>query len=165
MHELLTLASVVEKEAADSREHGTIASVFYNRLNDPSFRPRQMLQSDPTAGYGCLLTGERLPSCRDYTGSVTAAMLRDSANAYNTYKHPGLPPGPIANPSQSAVEAVVNPPETPYFFFVAGQAKRHVFSRTLSEHERAITTGTPGEARDDGEPDSERAPDHRADEE
>jgi UPF0755 protein len=68
-------------------------------------------------------------------------MLRDAANPYNTYKHPGLPPGPISNPSQSAVEAVVNPPPTPYFFFVAGKSKRHVFSRTFAEHERAIVAG------------------------
>jgi len=141
MHELLTLASIVEKEAADGQEHGRIASVFYNRLKDPTFLPRQMLQSDPTAGYGCLLAGDTLASCRGYTGRVTPAMLRDPSNAYNTYKHPGLPPGPIGNPSQSAIEAVINPPRTPYFFFVAGQSKRHVFSRTLSEHERAIATG------------------------
>lgn len=140
MHELLTLASIVEKEAADDKEHGRIASVFYNRLKDPSFLPRRMLQSDPTAGYGCLLARE-LPSCGGYTGRVTPAMLRDPSNPYNTYKHPGLPPGPIGNPSQSALAAVINPPHTPYFFFVAGQSKRHVFSRTLSEHERAIATG------------------------
>jgi peptidoglycan lytic transglycosylase G len=138
-HELLTLASIVEKEAASPKEHGRIASVFYNRLEDPRFLPRRMLQSDPTAGYGCLLAGERLPSCRGYTGTVTASMLRDPDNEYNTYKHPGLPPGPIANPSQSALEAVFDPPDTPYFFFVAGPAKRHVFSRTLAEHEQAIT--------------------------
>jgi peptidoglycan lytic transglycosylase G len=142
MHELLTLASIVEKEAANPEEHGRIASVFHNRLNDPSFRPRQMLQSDPTAGYGCLLARDEIASCHDYAGRVTPAMLRDAANEYNTYKHPGLPPGPIANPSQSALEAVVNPPKTPYFFFVlGGRSKRHVFSRTLAEHERAIASG------------------------
>ena len=141
MHELLTLASIVEKEAADKAEHGNIASVFHNRLRDPNFRPRQMLQSDPTAGYGCLLDPQRLQSCHGYTGTVTRAMLRDAANPYNTYKHPGLPPGPISNPSQSAVEAVINPPQTPYFFFVAGKSKRHVFSRTFAEHEQAIVTG------------------------
>ncbi|HVZ36031.1 MAG TPA: endolytic transglycosylase MltG [Polyangiaceae bacterium] len=140
MHEVVTLASIVQKEAGTSDEEGSIASVFYNRLQDASFRPRQMLQSDPTAGYGCLLFGDRLESCRGYTGSVTPAMLRDASNEYNTYKHPGLPPGPIANPSQSALEAVLAPPNTPYFFFVAGPGKRHVFSRTFAEHERAIGT-------------------------
>lgn len=146
--EALTLASIVEKEAADSREHGNIASVFYNRLNDASFRPRRMLQSDTTAAYGCLLAGAVIESCRGYSGLVTPAMLRDATNPYNTYKHPGLPPGPIANPSESAILSVLDPPDTPYFFFVAGAAKRHVFSRTLSEHERAIATGMPGSTTD-----------------
>jgi peptidoglycan lytic transglycosylase G len=147
--EALTLASIVEKEAADSREHGNIASVFYNRLNDASFRPKRMLQADTTAAYGCLLARAEIESCRDYSGLVTPAMLRDATNPYNTYKHPGLPPGPIANPSESAILAVLDPPDTPYFFFVAGAAKRHVFSRTLSEHERAIATGMPGSTSDE----------------
>lgn len=155
MFELLTLASIVEKEAANGQEHGRIASVFYNRLKDPRFLPRRMLQSDPTAGYGCLLAGDTLQSCRGYTGRITPAMLRDPANAYNTYKHPGLPPGPIGNPSQSAIEAVINPPRTPYFFFVAGQSRRHVFSRTLSEHEQAIATGAGPEEDDDATSDTQ----------
>jgi len=138
MHQFIVLASIVEKEAGSREEDGNIASVFYNRLTDESFRPRQMLQSDPTAGYGCLLARERLESCAHYAGLVTAPMLRDAANEYNTYKHPGLPPGPISNPSESALEAVLDPPRTPYFFFVAGPGKRHVFSRTFGEHERAI---------------------------
>jgi len=141
MHQFIVLASIVEKEAGSREEDGNIASVFYNRLNDDSFRPRQMLQSDPTAGYGCLLARERLESCARYTGIVTAAMLRDAGNEYNTYKHPGLPPGPISNPSEAALEAVLDPPKTEYFFFVAGPGKRHVFSRTFGEHERAIGLG------------------------
>jgi UPF0755 protein len=146
--EVLILASIIEKEAADHREHGNIASVFYNRLNDPSFRPKRMLQSDATAAYGCLIARAQVETCRDYTGLVTPAMLRDATNPYNTYKHPGLPPGPIANPSESAILSVLDPPDTPYFFFVAGAAKRHVFSRTLSEHERAIETGLPESTND-----------------
>jgi UPF0755 protein len=141
--EALTLASIVEKEAADRREHGSIASVFYNRLTDKTFRPRRMLQSDATAAYGCITARAEIESCRDYRGLVTPAMLRDATNPYNTYKHPGLPPGPIGNPSESAILSVLDPPQTPYFFFVAGTAKRHVFSRTFSEHERAIVTGMP----------------------
>lgn len=150
--EVLTLASVIEKEAADSREHGNIASVFFNRLHDPSFRPRRMLQSDATAAYGCLVARSEIETCRDYRGLVSPAMLRDASNPYNTYKHPGLPPGPIANPSESAIVSVLDPPETPYFFFVAGAAKRHVFSRTLSEHERAIVRGAPSGADERAEP-------------
>jgi UPF0755 protein len=147
MHQFIVLASIVEKEAGSREEDGSIASVFYNRLNDESFRPRQMLQSDPTAGYGCLLARERLPSCARYSGVVTAAMLRDAGNEYNTYKHPGLPPGPISNPSEAALEAVIDPPQTEYFFFVAGPGKRHVFSRTFGEHARAIggPNAPPGE--------------------
>jgi peptidoglycan lytic transglycosylase G len=141
--EVLTLASIVEKEAADRREHGNIASVFYNRLTDTTFRPRRMLQSDATAAYGCITARAQIETCRDYTGLVTPAMLRDATNPYNTYKHPGLPPGPVANPSESAILSVLDPPDTPYFFFVAGTAKRHVFSRTFAEHERAIVTGVP----------------------
>ena len=146
MREFITLASIVEKEAGAPEENGKIASVFYNRLRDETFRPRRMLQSDPTAGYGCLLEPERTETCRSYAGIVTPAMLRDAANLYNTYKHPGLPPGPISNPSESALEAVIDPPDTPYFFFVAGPAKRHVFSRTFSEHERVITRGGPSDS-------------------
>lgn len=144
--EVLTLASIIEKEAADSREHGNIASVFFNRLHDASFRPRRMLQSDATAAYGCLVARAQIETCRDYRGLVTPAMLRDATNPYNSYKHPGLPPGPIANPSESAILSVLAPPQTPYFFFVAGASKRHVFSRTLSEHERSIVTGMPSSA-------------------
>jgi UPF0755 protein len=141
--EVLNLASIIEKEAADRNEHGSIASVFYNRLNDPSFRPKRMLQSDTTAAYGCLIARAQIETCHDYAGLVTPAMLRDVSNPYNTYRHPGLPPGPIANPSESAILSVLDPPDTPYFFFVAGAGKRHVFSRTLAEHERAIVTGVP----------------------
>lgn len=140
MHQILTLASMVEKEAARADERGPIASVFFNRLNDPTFKPRQMLQSDPTAGYGCLLARDRLASCRNYDGTITPAMLRDPDNEYNTYRRPGLPPGPIANPGAAAIAAVLDPPETPYLFFVADSSKRHVFSRTFSEHARAIAT-------------------------
>lgn len=148
LHQFVILASIVEKEAGAHDESGNIASVFFNRLDDASFRPKHMLQSDPTAGYGCLLARAQLASCAGYTGVVSPAMLRDPANPYNTYKHPGLPPGPIANPSEAALESVLNPPKTPYLFFVAGPGKRHVFSRSFSEHERAIGGGgTPGEQR------------------
>jgi UPF0755 protein len=135
--DIVTLASVVEKEAARADELPVIASVFFNRLDDPTFRPARSLQSDPTAGYGCLVTPE-LESCRGYAGRVTPAMLRDSANVYNTYRHPGLPPGPIANPGIAAVEGVLSPAATDFLFFVAAGDGRHVFTRTLEEHEAAI---------------------------
>jgi UPF0755 protein len=69
---------------------------------------------------------------------VTPAILRDAKNPYNTYRHAGLPPGPIGNPGLRAIEAVLVPATTDYLFFVAQGEGRHAFSRTLSEHEAAI---------------------------
>jgi UPF0755 protein len=134
---ILTLASVVEKETGRPEEQPLIASVFFNRLDDPTFRPARTLQSDPTAGYGCLVS-PALESCRGYAGHVTPAMLRDSSNPYNTYRHPGLPPGPIANPGLRSVEAVLTPAATDYLFFVRSIDGRHVFTKTFEEHEAAI---------------------------
>lgn len=136
-HELVVLASIVQKEAATTDEMPTIASVFFNRLEDPSFRPRRMLQSDPTAAYGCKVSGPP-PSCAEFTGQVTPAMLRDPKNPYNTYKHPGLPPSPIGNPSAEALRAVLHAQPSDYYFFVLGPDGRHRFSRTLDDHRRAI---------------------------
>lgn len=136
--ELLTLASMVEKEAAKPAERPLIASVFYNRLRRPDFTPSRMLQSDPTAAYGCLIAPLEAPSCGEYHGRVTPAMIRDAQNRYNTYRHPGLPPGPIANPGEQALEAVLAPARTDYLFFVADGGGGHTFSRTFEEHERAI---------------------------
>lgn len=133
--ELVKLASIVEKEAANRDEYGLIASVFLNRLSDPKFRPAKMLQSDPTAAYGCKVTPS-LESCRGYSGRVTSSMLRDASNPYNTYRYPGLPPTAIGNPSTAALAAVLTAPATPYFFFVSPNGGRHQFSETLEEHER-----------------------------
>lgn len=137
-HEILTLASLVEKEARVREEQPLIASVFYNRLDDPSFRPLRMLQSDATAIYGCRVSPELAQSCAGFRGKVTPEMLRDAANPYNTYRQPGLPKGPIANPGESAIEAVLAPAKTDYLFFVADGTGRHRFSRTFEEHRRAI---------------------------
>lgn len=136
--EILTLASMVEKEAGVDDERATIASVFFNRLDSTTFRPRKMLQSDPTAGYGCLVHGERLASCRDYQHRILPVMLRDGDNPYNTYRRPGLPPGPIASPGEASIESVLNPAKTDYLFFVASGNGRHRFSRNLEDHEARI---------------------------
>lgn len=136
-HELLILTSVVQKEAGDSAEIPTIASVFFNRLEDPNFKPRRMLQSDPTAGYGCKLP-DAPPSCADYAGKITPALLRDPNNRYNTYRRPGLPPSPIGNPSSDALERVMAAPKTRFYFFVASGDGRHRFSESYAEHERAV---------------------------
>jgi UPF0755 protein len=133
---VITLASIVQKEAADASEFGAIASVFLNRLADPEFRPSRMLQSDPTAGYGCKLP-DAPASCAEYEGRITREMLRDPANRYNSYRHPGLPPGPIGSPSVAAIRAVLHAPATTYLFFVSPGGGKHVFSHTLEEHERA----------------------------
>jgi UPF0755 protein len=135
--ELLTLASMIEKETPHDDERSIIAGIFLNRLDDPDFFPRRMLQSDPTALYGCLVLPSQIPTCAGNGGRVNPAMLRDAQNPYNTYRHPGLPPGPIANPGEASIAAVMTPTPTEYRFFVAKNG-RHVFSRSLSEHEAAI---------------------------
>ncbi|MET0414309.1 MAG: endolytic transglycosylase MltG [Polyangiaceae bacterium] len=138
-HEVITLASIVEKESGVASERGLVAGVFYNRLRDATFRPLRMLQSDPTAAYGCLLPETVAASCGAYKGTVTPDMLRDPDNPYNTYKHAGLPPGPIGNPGEATLEAVLDPPDTAYLFFVAAKDGRgHVFSRTWAEHQAAV---------------------------
>jgi UPF0755 protein len=135
--EIVTLASIVEKEAAFDEERPLIASVFLNRLNDPSFNPKR-LQSDPTSAYGCLVMPERIASCRSYTGRVTPEMNADDANPYTTYRHEGLPPGPIANPGEKSLQAVLVPAETRHLFFVARGGGHHTFSDTYAQHNEAI---------------------------
>jgi UPF0755 protein len=135
--EILTLASMVEKEAAVDEERAIIASVFLNRLRDPSFTPR-LLQCDPTAGYGCLVAPSGSPSCASYTGKITHDIVSDPSNAYNTYKHEGLPPGPIANPGARSVDAVMAPATTRYFYFVAKGEGHHTFSETYAAHTAAV---------------------------
>jgi UPF0755 protein len=135
---LVILASIVEKEARHADERPTIASVFYNRLSDPEFAPRGALQSDPTASYGCAVFPEQAPSCKGFAGQVTPAMLRDAQNRYNTYRHPGLPPGAIANPGEAALAAVLAPAKTDFLFFVSRGDGRHTFSRTFADHNAAV---------------------------
>ncbi|MEB2312985.1 MAG: endolytic transglycosylase MltG [Sorangiineae bacterium] len=135
---VLTMASIVEREARHADEMPIIASVYLNRLDSPEFRPARTLMADPTAGYGCAIEPALARSCAGYAGVITPAMLRDATNRYNTYKHPGLPPGPIANPGEDAIAAVLTPAETDYLFFVATGGGRHTFSRTMDEHQAAI---------------------------
>jgi UPF0755 protein len=127
----------VARPASGHAELSTIASVFLNRLTDPGFRPLGRLQSDPTAGYGCLVD-PMLETCADFDGVITPAMLRDANNRYNTYRHAGLPPGPISNPGLAALRAVLLAPKTPYYFFVADGKGRHVFSETHEAHTEAV---------------------------
>ncbi|MEP7050990.1 MAG: endolytic transglycosylase MltG [Pseudomonadota bacterium] len=136
--DVITLASMIEKEAQAAEERPLIASVFFNRLHDPEFRPARMLQSDPTASYGCMVRAADIPSCAGFHGAVTPALLRDAANPYNTYRHAGLPPGPIANPGEASIEAVLAPAQSNYLYFVAKGGGHHVFSRTFAEHREAV---------------------------
>lgn len=135
--ETLTLASIVEREAARADEQPMIASVFFNRLDSADFKPQRTLQSDPTAAYGCALFAS-LESCRGYSGRVTPEMLRDAGNPYNTYRHAGLPPGPIGNPGEHAILAVLEPAVTEFLFFVASGDGRHTFTRSFEDHDAAI---------------------------
>ncbi len=120
--EAVTLASIVEKETAIPEERPLIASVFHNRL-----KQGMRLQSDPTIIYG--LVGGK--------GKLERGLTKDdldSDTAYNTYKINGLPPGPIANPGRASLEAVLNPPDTGYLYFVADGSGGHAFAKTLEEH-------------------------------
>lgn len=132
--QIVTLASMVEKEAAKDEERPIIASVFLNRLTDPTFTPK-LLQCDPTAAYGCLVS--EAPTCLGFT-KITHDVLQDAQNPYNTYKHEGLPPGPIASPGTKSLEAVLHPATTKYLYFVAKGGGEHTFSETYADHEKAV---------------------------
>jgi UPF0755 protein len=127
VHEVVTLASLIEKESASPQERPIIASVFLNRL-----KIGMPFQCDPTTVYAALLENR-------YRGVIHKSDLA-SANPYNTYAHPGLPPGPIANPGSQSLKAALRPAATDYVYFVAkpGGSGTHVFSATLTEHEKAV---------------------------
>lgn len=137
-HQLVTLASIVEREARVADERPTIAGVFMNRLTSPDFRPHR-LQADPTVAYGCLIARDRIPSCGSFDGKhITPAMVRDPENPYSTYRNEGLPPGPICNPGLSALSAALAPAQHDYFYFVTHGGGRHQFTRTLDEHNARV---------------------------
>jgi peptidoglycan lytic transglycosylase G len=119
--QVVTMASIVEKEARVPGERPLIAGVFYNRL-----RLGIPLQSDPTAEYS--LGDER----------VTASAAVRTPSAFNTYAHAGLPPGPIANPGLDSIEAALYPAHTDFQYFVARDNGTHVFSRTFNQHKKAV---------------------------
>jgi len=140
MRQIVILASMVEKEAVMDDERPIIAGVFLNRLRDPKFSPK-LLQCDPTAGYGCLLEPSASSACSAYTGKITHDIVADPTNPYNTYKHEGLPPGPISNPGAKSLEAVMDASASHYFYFVAKGGGRHHFSETYAGHTAAIDDG------------------------
>jgi len=125
--ELVTLASIVEKETGKTDERSRVAGVFINRLNK-----KMRLQSDPTIVYG-LMGGK---------GPLGRPLLRtelDEPNPYNTYQIDGLPPGPIANPGRASLEATAHPMHTRELYFVADGTGGHVFSETLDQHSRNVS--------------------------
>jgi UPF0755 protein len=124
--EALILASIVEKETGVADERRQVASVFVNRM-----RQGMRLQTDPTVIYG-ITRGE---------GTLGRGLRRselDASTPYNTYRIQGLPPTPIANPGRSAIEAALNPDDTPYIFFVADGTGGHAFAITLADHNRNV---------------------------
>jgi UPF0755 protein len=120
--EVLTMASIVEKEAITDEERPIIAGVYYNRL-----KKRMLLQADPTAIYGVKSSREKIT--RD-------DLLRKTP--YNTYVVNGLPPGPIASPGLKSIQAALSPADVPYLYFVSNNDGTHNFSVTLSNHESAV---------------------------
>jgi UPF0755 protein len=125
-HEVMTLASLVEKETPEASERPLIAGVFERRLE------RGMpLQSDPTVIYAARL------DCRA-VGPITQDDL-EFDSPYNTYRYPGLPPGPIANPGEASIRAALHPADGDALYFVANNHGGHVFARTLAEHQRNVS--------------------------
>ncbi len=120
--ELITLASIIEKEGGATEEKRLVSAVFHNRL-----KKGMRLQSDPTVIYGI----------GDFNGNLTRADLAEKT-PYNTYRINGLPPGPICNPGRDSIEAAVSPAPVDYLYFVSKNNDSHHFSSTLIEHNRAV---------------------------
>ena len=124
LDEVVTLASIIEREAASDEDRATVSSVFHNRLNSTQY---PLLQSCATVQY---ILKERKPV-------LTYADVRIES-PYNTYLHEGLPIGPIASPGLASIKAALYPETTDYYFFVVSATGEHVFSKTLEEHNAAV---------------------------
>jgi len=119
------MASIIEKETSVPEERPLVASVYYNRLNK-----NVALDADPSIIYAELLAGT-------YTGALHHADMRFSS-LYNTYRHAGLPPGPIGNPGKSALEAAMHPAQSDFYYFVADAQGHHRFAHTMEEHNKNV---------------------------
>ena len=121
----VTMASIIEKETAVPEERPLVASVYYNRLGR-----NVALQADPSVIYAELLDGS-------YAGALHHSDM-GFHSAYNTYTHPGLPPGPIGNPGRVSLEAAMHPAKTDYYYFVSDGNGHHRFSHSLEEHNQNV---------------------------
>ncbi|MGL4366782.1 MAG: endolytic transglycosylase MltG [Brevinemataceae bacterium] len=127
LNEVITFASIIQKEAVNNSEMKKVAGVYQNRLNR-----KMILQADPTLIYALILDGE-------YNGNIQTKHLRPPwPSSYNTYYTRTLPPGPIANPGIDAICAALNPDEHEYLFFVGNPSGTHTFSITLEDHNKAV---------------------------
>jgi len=122
IHDIVTLASIIEKETGDAAERPLISSVFHNRL-----KKNMRLESDPTVIYGI----------KNFDGNIKRKHLK-MRTPYNTYQIKGLPLGPIANPGALSLQAAIYPAQTNYLFFVSKKDTTHKFSKTIQEHNQAV---------------------------
>ena len=125
IHTVVTMASIVEKETSVAEERPLVAGVYYNRLEK-----NMLLGADPTVIYAALLNGR-------YRGTIYQSDLQYDS-PYNTYKFPGLPPGPIANPGVASLEAAMHPKESDFFYFVSDNNGHHRFSHSAAEHDKNV---------------------------
>ena len=128
VRQLVTLASLVEKETGAGDERPLVAAVYRNRL-----RIGMPMQADPTVIFALQKAGK-------YNGNLTREHLRELDSPYNTYRYAGLPPGPIAAPGKASLQAAVKPADADYLYFVSKNDGTHVFASTLDEHNRNVFT-------------------------
>lgn len=128
VRQMVTLASLVEKETGAADERPLVAAVYRNRM-----KLHMPMQADPTVIYALQKAGK-------YNGNLTREHLRELDSPYNTYKYPGLPPGPIAAPGKASLQAAAKPADVDYLYFVSKNDGTHVFASTLAEHNRNVFT-------------------------
>jgi UPF0755 protein len=131
LYEVITLASIVEREAAVPSERPMIASVYLNRL-----KKKQLLQADPTVQYAL---GYQTSNSKWWKSPISLDEYQNVKSPYNTYINAGLPPGPICSPSLDSIRAVLEPAQTDFYFFLGKGDGSHVFSKTYEEHQQNMT--------------------------